>query len=77
MTGGISIGAVVTVATSELTQTRSLRAGTGYLSGNPPELHFGLGPEKLVAQVTVRWPSGNTTDHGVIGVDQYVTLTEE
>jgi len=72
-----AIGAVVTVATTELTQTRSLRAGTGYLSGNPPELHFGLGPEKLIAQVTVRWPSGKTTEHEIIGVDHYVTLSEQ
>ena len=70
------IGAVVTVKTSEHSLTRSLRAGTGYLSGNPAELHFGLGPEKLIAYVTVQWPSGKTTEHEMLGVDHYVTLHE-
>ncbi len=37
---------------------RELRAGSNYLSQNPVEAYFGLGPETRVDQVRVVWPSG-------------------
>lgn len=55
------IGAVVEVTTSDgRTRRATLRAGQGYLTGNPPELHFGLGPVESVESVKVTWPDGET-----------------
>jgi len=47
------IGARVTVNG----KVQELHCGSGYLSGNAPELHFGLGKAE-VADVSIRWPSG-------------------
>jgi len=58
------IGARVTVTTPDGDEVhRTLRAGQGYLTGNPPEVHFGLGPVADDAEVDVRvlWPDGEET----------------
>jgi len=70
------IGAAVQVVAGERTWLRSLRAGTSYLGGNAPELHFGLGAVTSVDVVRVRWPSGRTSEHAVPRVDRFVTLDE-
>jgi len=71
-----AIGAQVVVEAGERKLLRSLRAGTGYLSGNAPELHFGLGEATSVSACTVRWPSGKETTHVIDGVDRYLTIAE-
>lgn len=57
-----AIGAVVTVETDLGRQTRSLQAGSGFLSQHSKDLFFGLGSEKGPGKGTVRaairWPSG-------------------
>lgn len=62
------IGAEVTVLGAEGRKPlrRSVRAGSGYLGGGPPELHFGLGPEAGdEVRIEVRWPDGVVTTHTV------------
>ena len=71
-----AIGAEVVVEAGERKLLRSLRAGTSYLSGNAPELHFGLGEATSVTSCTVRWPSGRETTHAIDGVDRFVTIAE-
>ncbi len=71
-----AIGAFVTLEHGGRKQVRSLRAGTGYLSGNAPELHFGLGTAGGAATCSVRWPSGRESTHAIDAVDRFVTLTE-
>lgn len=71
-----AIGAQVVVEAGGRNLLRSLRAGTGYLSGNAPELHFGLGEAASVSACTVRWPSGRETTHAVDAVDRTVTIVE-
>ena len=59
-----AIGARVEVTDSKgRTRNRTLRAGQGYLTGNAPELHFGLGNAEGAARVTVTWPDGKRTEH--------------
>jgi tetratricopeptide (TPR) repeat protein len=53
-----AIGAVVTIETSAGRQTRSLQAGSGFLSQHTKELLFGLGEVKGSVQASIRWPSG-------------------
>jgi len=55
---------------------RSLRAGTGYLSGNPPELHFGLGSARKIDACVVRWPSGRESRHSIDEIGAVVALDE-
>jgi tetratricopeptide (TPR) repeat protein len=53
-----AIGAVVTVTTDAGTQSRSLQAGSGFLSQHTKELLFGLGGARGPVKASVRWPSG-------------------
>lgn len=53
-----AIGAVVTVKSEAGRQTRSLQAGSGFLSQHSKELFFGLGNSKEPVKATIRWPSG-------------------
>ncbi len=71
------IGAEVTVEAGGRRLRSSLRAGMGYLTGNPPELHFGLGDTDAGLSIAVRWPSGRVTRHVPDGADRFVTLHEE
>jgi hypothetical protein len=70
------VGAVVTLEAGERRLVRSLAAGTGYLTGNAPELHFGLGPVAGPVSAVVRWPSGAETRHAGLALDGFVTLEE-
>ena len=58
------------------TLRRSLRAGTSYLGGNPPELHFGLGRAPGELELVVRWPSGTESRHVPAALDRVITLQE-
>ncbi|MEQ1568363.1 MAG: CRTAC1 family protein [Myxococcota bacterium] len=59
--------------------TRWLTAGgTGYGTGGPPELHFGLGAERSIERVEVRWPDGSESWVGFgQGVDRRLTVVRE
>ena len=53
-----AIGAVVTVQTESTRQTRSLQAGSGFLSQHSKDVFFGLGGAKDSVRASIRWPSG-------------------
>ena len=53
-----AIGAVVTVETELGRQTRSLQAGSGFLSQHSKDVFFGLGAANGPARASIRWPSG-------------------
>ena len=53
-----AVGARITVETTDSRQTRTLRAGSGFLAQHSKELFFGLGAAKSVVQSTIEWPSG-------------------
>ena len=54
-----AIGARVTVqVVDQLPLMRSLRAGEGFEAQGSKWLHFGIGDEAKISQVTVRWPGG-------------------
>jgi tetratricopeptide (TPR) repeat protein/peroxiredoxin len=52
------IGAVVTLETETNRQTRSLQAGSGFLSQHSKDVFFGLGAAKGPVRASIRWPSG-------------------
>ena len=53
-----AIGAVVELETESGQQTRTLQAGSGFLSQHSKELFFGLGQAKGPVNASIRWPSG-------------------
>ena len=54
-----------------------MRAGMGYLGGNPPELLFGLGPHSGPVQVQVTWRNGKTTQVEIPTTDAYFTVASD
>ena len=65
------IGARVTVNKRIL----ELACGMGYLSGNAPEIHAGLGAAEKAA-VEVRWPSGQVDRYEALDANRVWTLRE-
>ena len=60
--GAAGVGAEVTAVLPDgRTLLRQLAAGSSYLSSEDPRAHFGLGGARRVAELTVRWPGGETT----------------
>jgi enediyne biosynthesis protein E4 len=53
-----AIGAIVTLTAASGTQMRQLKGGASFASSSQPGLHFGLGPDRVIEQVEIRWPSG-------------------
>ena len=53
-----AVGTRVAVVAGGVSQIREVRAGTGYLSQDDTRLHFGLGFERAVERLEIRWPDG-------------------
>lgn len=71
-----AVGARVTVTTAGMHQVREVHAGSSYLSGSSLVLHFGLGEATRAEGVSIRWPSGTTTELGAVAVNQLLTVRE-
>jgi len=71
-----AIGAVVTVETEAGKQTKTLRAGSGFLSQHSKELFFGLGATKGPIRAEVRWPNGSKQELHDLSINRRVLVTE-
>ena len=70
------VGATVRIESASGPQVRQLVLARGYLSSSEPMLHFGLGEDTVVKQLTVTWPSGHTQSFTDLAVDKHYTITE-
>jgi thiol-disulfide isomerase/thioredoxin len=71
-----AIGARVTVKANGQEQTKTVRAGDGYLTQSSLRLHFGLGKRDRIDSVKVRWPGGAEEDFGPLSINQLHRCTE-
>ena len=71
-----AVGARVTVTTAKMKQLDEVRAGGSYLSTNDSRLHFGLGPDALMKEIDIDWPSGQHEKLVNIPADAIYTLEE-
>ena len=55
------LGAVVLLHTSAGTMSRDVRSGSGYLSGDPAQVHFGVPAIARIESVEIRWPDGQVS----------------
>ncbi len=69
-------GALVTLTTPSGPQIRLMNPSTGFLSGNDPLIHFGLGNLSAVEEVQVKWPSGKTSRMAKPKIDRVLTIEE-
>ncbi|WP_298475694.1 VCBS repeat-containing protein [uncultured Maribacter sp.] len=68
------IGAKVFVATNNNQQMSELTLTRGFQSSVAPELHFGLGKEKLISKVKVVWPNGYISEIKDVAINQTISL---
>jgi hypothetical protein len=70
------IGAQVKISTALGDQWGTVTTSSGYLSASDPRLHFGLGNEKMVQRIEIRWPSGIQQVMVNLQGDRQVTVDE-
>ncbi|MGB6692353.1 MAG: CRTAC1 family protein [Terracidiphilus sp.] len=70
------IGAQVKVVTALGDQWGIVTTSGGYLSASDPRLHFGLGIERTVKRIEIRWPSGIQQVLADVNGDRQVTIDE-
>lgn len=70
-----ALGARVTLRTSQGSLLRMVRANSGYLTGVPARLHFGLPADAALEYLEVRWPDGQMTRVHGLAPDVLLQLT--
>jgi len=68
------VGARVTLTSASGTQTREMRAGGGFLSSSPADIHFGLGSDQRVDRIDIRWPDGRQSIWNDVEINQILEL---
>lgn len=59
-------------------QLRELKASGGYMSFDPPELHFGLGASAHLSSIRVLWPDGRATElRGVFPANRHYVVRRQ
>jgi len=71
-----AIGAQVKIVTGNGVQWGIVTTSSGYLSASDPRLHFGLGSERAVKRIEIRWPSGIMQVLLDVNGDRQITIDE-
>jgi hypothetical protein len=72
----LAIGARITVKAGKLIQFEEVRSGGSYISQNDLRLHFGLGGEAVMNEVSIAWPSGRVEVLKDVPADFIYTVAE-
>ena len=72
-----AIGARVKITTGELTQTREVRSGDGYLSQRDLTLHFGVADYAQIDSIEIQWQSGAKQLIKSVPANQVLSLKED
>ncbi len=72
-----AIGARLVLHTSAGTYSRDVRAGSGYLSGDPARVHFGLPAGAALERLEIHWPDGAVTTARDLAASTWVTFTRQ
>ena len=56
-----ALGATLVLHTSAGTYYRDVRAASGYLSGDPARVHFGVPTNVTASRLEIRWPDGRVS----------------
>jgi len=71
---GLAVGAGVTVHSGGLKIYQEVTSGRGFGSSDPPTLHFGLGKNRTIDLLRVRWPDGSSQDYPAPPVDENIRI---
>src|SRR5579871_2431867 len=72
----MAIGARVTAKAGGVAQMDEVRGGASYLSQNDVRLHFGLGANRAMSEVDIRWPNGESEVLRDVPADFIYTVVE-
>ncbi|HEU5102451.1 MAG TPA: FG-GAP-like repeat-containing protein, partial [Roseiflexaceae bacterium] len=70
-----AIGAQLALHTSAGTYYRDVRAMSGYISGDPARIHFGLPPDTAIQRLEIRWPDGTISNIASPAAQTSITVT--
>jgi hypothetical protein len=70
------IGARIKCVTADGNQIDEIRSGGSYYSQNDLRIHFGLGKNKTVKSLEIRWPSGQIDAFNDLAANRLVTVKE-
>lgn len=70
-----AIGSRVILKTSTETYQRTVRASSGYLSGDPARVHFGFPTNTEIKQLEIHWPDGVVSEMNVTNSDAFIQVT--
>ncbi|HVY76343.1 MAG TPA: CRTAC1 family protein [Puia sp.] len=76
ITNADAVGAIVEIAWDGKKQVQVVTGGMGFSSQNQHRLHFGLGKDARIDQVTIYWPSGHKDEIKNPGIDTLHLITE-
>jgi enediyne biosynthesis protein E4 len=71
-----AIGAEVSAVTGAGTQVATVSTAGSYLSSSDKRVHFGLGKERVVKEIEIRWPSGIRQVLKDVPADQILQVDE-
>jgi hypothetical protein len=71
-----AISAKVTVKAGEMNQVLINQRATGYLSSNDPRMHIGLGENKKIDSLEIKWSDGSTEVYNNILTDRYIVIQQ-
>ena len=70
------MGAKIKLVTASTTQYGQVRTAVGYGGASDRRVHFGLGADTLVRELTITWPSGKEQTLTGVGADQILRVRE-
>jgi enediyne biosynthesis protein E4 len=72
-----AVGARIMLRAGDVTQTREVAAGSGYVSSSTLVQHFGLGKLDHVDSIMIRWPSGKLNEIRDLAANERLMLRED
>jgi hypothetical protein len=71
------VGAKVTITTASGRKLYNhVSISVGFMSSSDKRVHFGLGPEKDISSIEIRWPSGIKQMLRNVKADQFLKIDE-
>jgi hypothetical protein len=70
-----ALGSRVILHTSTESYTRLLRASSGYLSGEPTRIHFGLPENSVIESLEIQWRNGDITHIDQIEPNTHIDIS--
>jgi hypothetical protein len=70
------MGAKIKITTASGTQHDHVNTAVGYGGASDRRVHFGLGADTVVRELTIVWPSGKTQTLANVAADQILRVRE-